>query len=88
MNLLVIMLHQITKKASKSRRVITIPATTGRWPGNWTCEYLVSLKDLQLDDLAEDGRKHTEVFISLNLQKVASSFFLTNNYINVFLQLY
>ena len=83
----VVMLHQITKRASKSRRVITIPATTGRWPGKWTCEYLISLKDLQLDDLAEDGRKDTEVFVSLSLQKVASSFFLTNNYINVVLQL-
>ncbi|XP_057525919.1 large ribosomal RNA subunit accumulation protein YCED homolog 2, chloroplastic [Amaranthus tricolor] len=59
----------ITKRASKSRRVITIPATTGRWPGKWTCEYLISLKDLQLDDLAEDGRKDTEVFVSLSLQK-------------------
>lgn len=60
----------ITRKASKSpRRVITIPASSGRWPGKWTCEYLVSLKDLQLDDLAEDGRKDTEVFVSLSLQK-------------------
>ncbi|XP_021735134.1 large ribosomal RNA subunit accumulation protein YCED homolog 2, chloroplastic-like [Chenopodium quinoa] len=62
----------ITRKASKSpRRVISIPASTGRWPGQWTCEYLVSLKDLQLDDLAEDGRKDTEVFVSLSLQKHA-----------------
>ncbi|KNA04109.1 hypothetical protein SOVF_202710 [Spinacia oleracea] len=60
----------ISKNVSKSpRRVITIPASTGRWPGKWSCEYLVSLKDLHLDDLAEDGRKDTEVFVSLSLQK-------------------
>ncbi|KAL2938936.1 Large ribosomal RNA subunit accumulation protein YCED-like protein 2 chloroplastic [Bienertia sinuspersici] len=48
----------ITKKASKfSRRLITIPASSGRWPGKWTCEYIVSLRDLQLDDLVEHGRK-------------------------------
>ncbi|XP_010688733.2 large ribosomal RNA subunit accumulation protein YCED homolog 2, chloroplastic isoform X1 [Beta vulgaris subsp. vulgaris] len=60
----------ITNNASKTRRrVITIPASTGRWHGKWSCEYIISLKDLQLDDLAEDGRKHTEVFVTLSLQK-------------------
>ncbi|KAH9620464.1 hypothetical protein KSS87_021760 [Heliosperma pusillum] len=62
----------IAKRASKvRRRVITIPASTGRWPGKWTCEYLTSLRDLQLHDLAEDGRKATEVFITLSLHKHA-----------------
>ncbi|XP_074273756.1 large ribosomal RNA subunit accumulation protein YCED homolog 2, chloroplastic [Silene latifolia] len=63
----------IAKRASKvRRRVITIPAaSTGRYPGKWTCEYLISLKDLQLHDLAEDGRKGTEVFVTLSLHKHA-----------------
>lgn len=60
----------IAKRGSKSpRRLISIPASSGKWPGKWTCEYIVSLKDLQLEDLAEDGRKDTEVFVSLSLQK-------------------
>lgn len=32
-----------------------------------------ALKDLQLDDLAKDGCKHTQVFVSLSLQKVIAS---------------
>ncbi|KAK9691391.1 hypothetical protein RND81_09G194400 [Saponaria officinalis] len=60
----------IAKRVSKSgRRAVTIPASTGRWPGKWTCEYVISLKDLQLHDLAEDGCYGTEVFVTLSLQK-------------------
>ncbi|KAJ8422604.1 hypothetical protein Cgig2_010965 [Carnegiea gigantea] len=51
-------LEGISKKASKPpRRLINIPASGGRWHGKWTCEYIFSLKDLQLDDLDEDGYK-------------------------------
>lgn len=61
---------RIAKKASKSPRpLISIPASGGRSHQKWTCEYIFSLKDLELDDLDEDGCKDTEVYISLSLQK-------------------
>uniref|UniRef100_A0A7C8ZGF4 Large ribosomal RNA subunit accumulation protein YceD n=1 Tax=Opuntia streptacantha TaxID=393608 RepID=A0A7C8ZGF4_OPUST len=60
----------IAKKGSKSpRRLISIPVSSTRWNGSWTCEYVVSLKDLHLDDLAEDGLKDAKVFISLSIQR-------------------
>ncbi|KAJ0037953.1 hypothetical protein Pint_22672 [Pistacia integerrima] len=63
----------ITKKSSKSpRRLITISTSDGRWHTNWSTEYLVSLQDLQLEDLVEDEHKDANVSINLSIQKHAS----------------
>ncbi|GMH11928.1 hypothetical protein Nepgr_013769 [Nepenthes gracilis] len=60
----------IAKRASRApRRLVTVPTSTGGWPGIWTCDYLFSLKDLHLEDLAEDGKAGTEVSVSLCIQK-------------------
>lgn len=52
------------------RRLITISTAEGRWQGNWTSDYIFTLRDLQLEDLAEDGQKDAHVFIKLCIQKV------------------
>ena len=91
----VCVLYQIAKKGSKSpRRLISIPVSSTRWNGSWTCEYVVSLKDLHLDDLAEDGLKDAKVFISLSIQRVyvsllplfissSCTFYILQNVMNV-----
>ncbi|XVE85627.1 hypothetical protein DITRI_Ditri17bG0105400 [Diplodiscus trichospermus] len=66
----------INKKDCRSisrRRLITISTADGRWHGTWSCDYLVSLKDLNLDDLVEDDeRKDALVSINLCIHKHAS----------------
>ncbi|KAK7264137.1 hypothetical protein RJT34_31741 [Clitoria ternatea] len=66
----------IGKNTSRApRRLITISPGDGRYHGDWTCDYLVSLHDLQLQDLieVEDGpHKDANVFINLSIQKHAS----------------
>ncbi|KAK6252077.1 hypothetical protein QUC31_013797 [Theobroma cacao] len=65
----------ISKKDSRSgqRRLITISTADGRWHGTWSCDFLVSLKDLDLDDLVEDDeQKDAQVYINLSIQKHAS----------------
>ncbi|GAB4842819.1 hypothetical protein Ancab_012796 [Ancistrocladus abbreviatus] len=63
------------RKASRGspRRLVTVSTSSGngRWPGKWTCDYIFSLKDLHLEDLAEDGRFDTQVSVTLSLQKHA-----------------
>ncbi|KAJ0096174.1 hypothetical protein Patl1_15852 [Pistacia atlantica] len=74
----------ITKKSSKSpRRLITISTSDGRWHTNWSTEYLVSLQDLQLEDLVEDEHKDANVSINLTIQKVISPFFLSYKSIKI-----
>ncbi|OMO72336.1 hypothetical protein COLO4_27670 [Corchorus olitorius] len=63
------------KKDSRSnrRRLITISTADGRWPGTWSCDYLLSLRDLNLDDLLEDDeQKDAQVSINLCIHKHAS----------------
>ncbi|GKV39255.1 hypothetical protein SLEP1_g47059 [Rubroshorea leprosula] len=63
----------ITKKASRSpRRLISISTKDGRWDGDWSCDFLISLKDLRLSDLVEDEHKNAQVSINLRIQKHAS----------------
>ncbi|XWS22989.1 hypothetical protein CRYUN_Cryun29cG0082700 [Craigia yunnanensis] len=53
--------------------LITISTADGRWHGTWSCDYLVSLKDLNLDDLVEDDeQKDAQVSINLCIHKHAS----------------
>ncbi|XP_057456636.1 large ribosomal RNA subunit accumulation protein YCED homolog 2, chloroplastic [Lotus japonicus] len=64
------------KNTSKAaRRLITISPGDGKYHEEWTSDYLVSLQDLQLQDLIEvedDPNKDAEVVINLSIQKHAS----------------
>ncbi|XP_006590298.1 large ribosomal RNA subunit accumulation protein YCED homolog 2, chloroplastic isoform X1 [Glycine soja] len=66
----------IGKNTSRApRRLITISPGDGKYHGDWTCDYRVSLHDLELQDLIEDdnnSRKDAQVFINLSIQKHAS----------------
>nr|XP_010911706.1 uncharacterized protein LOC105037779 [Elaeis guineensis] len=73
--------HQISKKKSRKvsrapRHLITISTSGVGWNSKWSCDYVFTLAELQLADLAEDGQKDAEVFISLSIQKVVSLAFL------------
>ncbi|KAB2090413.1 hypothetical protein ERO13_A03G110300v2 [Gossypium hirsutum] len=55
------------------RRLVTISTADGRWHGTWNCDYLLSLKQLNLDDLVEDDeQRDAQVSINLCIQKHAS----------------
>ncbi|XP_047318816.1 large ribosomal RNA subunit accumulation protein YCED homolog 2, chloroplastic isoform X1 [Impatiens glandulifera] len=57
---------------SGSRRRIRISTSSdGRWKGNWTSNFIFSLEELHLHDLAEQGQENTLVFIDLSIQKHA-----------------
>ncbi|KAF5207242.1 Large ribosomal rna subunit accumulation protein yced-like protein [Thalictrum thalictroides] len=58
----------------KNRRSLITISTASDWKWNekWTCEYVFSLGELRLRDLAEDGYKDAEVFITLTIEKHAS----------------
>ncbi|KAL5983093.1 hypothetical protein ACLOJK_017173 [Asimina triloba] len=56
------------------RSLITISGSDGGWQGQWTQEYVVSLRELRLADLAEDGGEDAEVFIRLSVQKINTTF--------------
>ncbi|XP_039138887.1 large ribosomal RNA subunit accumulation protein YCED homolog 2, chloroplastic, partial [Dioscorea cayenensis subsp. rotundata] len=53
------------------RRLITISTSDGKWQGEWSCDYLLSLRELQLGDLVEDGDKDAKVLVNLSVQKHA-----------------
>ncbi|EEF31251.1 conserved hypothetical protein [Ricinus communis] len=61
----------ITKQSCSRtpRSLISISTADGKWHGKWNCDYLLSLQDLQLEDLIEDEQKDAEVSISLCIQK-------------------
>lgn len=67
-------LAQISRSQKAPRRLITIGTSDRRWHGKWTCDYILSLRDLRLLDLVEDGQKDTKVFVNLSIEKVKSSF--------------
>ncbi|KAG0452964.1 hypothetical protein HPP92_025628 [Vanilla planifolia] len=59
-----------SKKSPRTyRRLITIPTSDGRWESQWNCDYVLSLQELQLADLAEEKEKNAEVLVSLSIQK-------------------
>ena len=70
---------KIKRKSSRNpRRMIKISTSDGRWQGEWTCDYLLSLKDLRLQDLVEDEhKKDAQVFINLTIHKVTHTPLLT-----------
>ncbi|XP_050230906.1 large ribosomal RNA subunit accumulation protein YCED homolog 2, chloroplastic [Mercurialis annua] len=63
-----------TMKTKKNpRRLITISTGDSKWHGKWNCDYLISLRDLNLEDLIEeDEQKDAEVSVNLSIQKHAS----------------
>ncbi|TQE11358.1 hypothetical protein C1H46_003092 [Malus baccata] len=45
-------------RSSSPRSVIRLSTADGKWDGNWSCDYILSLQDLRLDDLIEDENTH------------------------------
>ncbi|KAI6669478.1 hypothetical protein NL676_004363 [Syzygium grande] len=62
----------ISRSQKAPRRLITIGTSDRRWHGKWTCDYILSLRDLRLLDLVEDDQKDTKVFVNLSIEKHAS----------------
>ncbi|KAL5761380.1 hypothetical protein ACOSP7_017644 [Xanthoceras sorbifolium] len=63
----------INSRKKNPRRFIKISTSDGRWHGKWNCEYMVSLKDLDLQDLVEHHlHQNPLVSINLSIQKHAS----------------
>ncbi|KAL5699691.1 hypothetical protein ACHQM5_030560 [Ranunculus cassubicifolius] len=55
------------------KRLITISTSAdGKWKESSTTDYVFSLEELRLGDLAEDGHRDAQVFITLNVEKHAS----------------
>ncbi|KAK3015728.1 hypothetical protein RJ639_007780 [Escallonia herrerae] len=64
----------ITRKSYRSpRRLVKVSTAEGRWLGKWDTDYTLSLRDLQLEDLADDGNQRAQVFISLSIEKETCS---------------
>ncbi|WCJ40028.1 hypothetical protein M5689_020965 [Euphorbia peplus] len=73
-----------TRSSSRSRpqrrRLVTISTGDGKWQGNWTSQFVISLEDLHLQDLVEDHHhehKHKQnyahqVCVTLTVEKHAS----------------
>ncbi|EOA31365.1 hypothetical protein CARUB_v10014536mg [Capsella rubella] len=54
------------------KRLITLSPSEGKWNGNWNTQYDVSLRDLHLQDLVEDGPANSRVSVHLSVQRHAS----------------
>lgn len=59
-------LSLITKRRKK--RLVRISSSDGRWAGEWNCDYIFSLGELQLEDL---GERDSQVSIQLSIHKHA-----------------
>ncbi|XP_028805107.1 large ribosomal RNA subunit accumulation protein YCED homolog 2, chloroplastic isoform X4 [Neltuma alba] len=67
--------NKIGKTTRAPRRLVTISTGDGKWHGEWTSDYKLTLQDLQLQDLVEveeDKKKNAQVLVSLSIQKHAS----------------
>ncbi|KAF3683858.1 putative Peroxidase 48 [Capsicum annuum] len=67
----------ITKRNEKvSKGLVRISSSDGRWHGEWNCDYIFSLKELQLEDLVEDHHQEdtTQVSIELSIHKIDTGF--------------
>ncbi|XP_027151382.1 large ribosomal RNA subunit accumulation protein YCED homolog 2, chloroplastic [Coffea eugenioides] len=59
-----------TNRSQKAPRgLIKISTADGRWQKNWNLDYNLSLQELQLQGLAEDGHNENEVSIGLCIHK-------------------
>lgn len=60
-----------SQKAPRSRPLIKIPTSDRKWGDEWTASYVLTLRELCLNDLAhEDGELDKPVSIGLSIQKV------------------
>ncbi|XP_050131967.1 large ribosomal RNA subunit accumulation protein YCED homolog 2, chloroplastic isoform X2 [Malus sylvestris] len=60
-------------RSSSPRSVIRLSTADGKWHGNWSCDYILSLQDLRLDDLIEDENTHdAQISVNLCVHKHAS----------------
>ncbi|KAG5619663.1 hypothetical protein H5410_004881 [Solanum commersonii] len=59
-------LSLITKRSKKP--LVRISSSDGKWNGEWNCDYIFTLGDLQLEDLAEET--DTPLSIQLSIHKV------------------
>uniref|UniRef100_A0A0A0L9P4 Large ribosomal RNA subunit accumulation protein YCED homolog 2, chloroplastic n=1 Tax=Cucumis sativus TaxID=3659 RepID=A0A0A0L9P4_CUCSA len=75
-------LNEAQIRNKTTRRLITISTAGSRWQGKWTCDYLLSLRDLNLEDLVEDENNNAHVFINLCIEKHASFGFTVDGRIN------
>ncbi|KAI4384133.1 hypothetical protein MLD38_009898 [Melastoma candidum] len=63
----------LSRKSKKApRQLITIATSDGRWQGSWNSNYLLSLRELQLEDLVEGEEKDADVLVNLSVEKHAS----------------
>ncbi|KAL3375815.1 hypothetical protein AABB24_002669, partial [Solanum stoloniferum] len=60
-------LSLITKRSKKP--LVRISSSDGKWNGEWNCDYIFTLGDLQLEDLAEETE--TPLSIQLSIHKHA-----------------
>ncbi|KAH0698492.1 hypothetical protein KY284_012707 [Solanum tuberosum] len=60
-------LSLITKRSKKP--LVRISSSDGKWHGEWNCDYIFTLGDLQLEDLAEET--DTPLSIQLSIHKHA-----------------
>lgn len=59
------------RKAPRApRRLITISTSDGKWHGEWNCDYMFTLRELGVADVAEGGQGDSKVLISLVIHKV------------------
>nr|GMD65487.1 large ribosomal RNA subunit accumulation protein YCED homolog 2, chloroplastic [Ipomoea batatas] len=60
----------IKKKTQRpGRRLITISTSDGKWQGSWNSDYTFSLRDLHLQELAEDINQDAQVSVTLCIHK-------------------
>ncbi|KAL3375814.1 hypothetical protein AABB24_002669, partial [Solanum stoloniferum] len=62
-------LSLITKRSKKP--LVRISSSDGKWNGEWNCDYIFTLGDLQLEDLAEETE--TPLSIQLSIHKALGS---------------
>ncbi|XP_015066126.1 large ribosomal RNA subunit accumulation protein YCED homolog 2, chloroplastic [Solanum pennellii] len=60
-------LSLITKRSKKP--LVRISSSDGKWHGEWNSDYIFTLRDLQLEDLAEE--RDTPIYIQLSIHKHA-----------------
>ncbi|KAG7018047.1 Large ribosomal RNA subunit accumulation protein YCED-like 2, chloroplastic [Cucurbita argyrosperma subsp. argyrosperma] len=72
----------LRRSSKPPRRLITISTAGSMWQGRWSCDYLLSLQDFNLEDLVEDEHKNAHVFINLCIEKHASFGFTVDGKIN------
>ncbi|CAI9096852.1 OLC1v1033093C2 [Oldenlandia corymbosa var. corymbosa] len=64
----------ISKRSQKTpKKLVKVSTAEGKWHGSWEVDYNLSLRDLHLQDLAEDGHQHhnSEVSVTLSIDKHA-----------------